>query len=66
MANFKDLMMAKQQQIAENSGRRAKTVKPKDGASRWRLLPSWRSIKTWERTSASQDDKQFWHDACLV
>jgi gp32 DNA binding protein like len=62
MASLKDLMLKKKQQIAQSTGRFAKAVKPKMGTSRWRILPSWRQLEKWERTSADQDIHQFWHD----
>ena len=52
MATLKELMAAKKQQMAESSGRRATTVKPVVGKTRYRILPSWRGIS----------DSQFYHD----
>lgn len=52
MATLKELMAAKKAQIAEQSGRRVNTVKPKQGSTRFRILPSWRGV----------DEDQFYHD----
>ena len=43
------LLKAKKQDLA--AGKRRKTVKPTDGTTRWRILPSWRGA-----------GQQFWHD----
>lgn len=48
-----DLIRKKKQQMQQESGRRASTVKPQSGRSRWRILPSWR------RTGGVEP---FWHD----
>lgn len=52
MATLKEMMASKKKAINEASGRREKTAKPKDGKSRWRILPSWRG----------EGDIQFFHD----
>ena len=41
-----------QKKASLKSGNRQKTVKPQDGRSRWRILPSWRT----------DGDPQFYHD----
>lgn len=47
-----DLMeMIANKRKALNANKRAKTVKPTDGRSRWRILPGWR-----------KDDPTFYHD----
>lgn len=51
MASLMDLI--KQKKAALNSGNRAKTVKPPEGRSRWRILPTWRK---------AEGETQFWHD----
>jgi len=51
MASLKERMAQKKAQIAEQSGRRQQTVKPAAGASRWRILPSWRG-----------EGEDFFHD----
>ena len=51
--NLMDLI--KQKKASLNSGKRQKTVKPGDGRSRWRILPSWRDPK-------HPQAGQFWHD----
>lgn len=43
--------LLKQKKAALASNRRAKTVKPEDGRSRWRILPGWR-----------EGDPTFYHD----
>lgn len=43
------LLKQKKQDLA--AGRRKKAVKPTDGTTRWRILPSWRG-----------EGQQFWHD----
>lgn len=48
-----DLLAAKKKALQAN--RRAKTVKPEDGRSRWRILPSWRKPD-------APNPEQFWHD----
>lgn len=53
MSNLMELLKNKKQALAAN--RRAKTVKPEDGRSRWRVLPSWRK-------PGSENAEQFWHD----
>lgn len=53
MSSLMELLKQKKQALAAN--RRAKTVKPEDGRSRWRVLPSWR------KPDAENAD-QFWHD----
>lgn len=44
--------LLKQKKAALSSNRRAKTHKPEDGRSRWRILPGWRGA----------DDPTFYHD----
>lgn len=53
MSALMDLINKKKQEI--NANNRAKTVKPPDGNSRWRILPSWRK-------QGDPDSEQFWHD----
>ena len=53
MSNLMDLINKKKQEISANN--RAKTAKIPEGASRWRILPSWRKPGT-------PDSEQFWHD----
>lgn len=50
MTSLMDLI--NQKKAALKSGNRQKTVKPQDGRSRWRILPSWRG----------EGEGQFWHD----
>jgi hypothetical protein len=49
MSALLELLKNKKQDLA--AGKRQKTVKPADGRSRWRILPSWRGA-----------GQQFWHD----
>lgn len=44
-----------QKKAALKSGNRQKTVKPSEGRSRWRILPSW-------RPAGAEGSDQFWHD----
>lgn len=53
MSSLLELLKNKKQALAAN--RRAKTVKPEDGRSRWRILPSWRKPD-------AENAEQFWHD----
>lgn len=53
MSSLMDLLKSKKQALAAN--RRAKTVKPEDGRSRWRILPGWRKPD-------AENAEQFWHD----
>lgn len=53
MTSLLELLAAKKKALAAN--RRAKTVKPEDGRSRWRILPSWRKPD-------HEQPEQFWHD----
>lgn len=53
MSALMDLINKKKQDI--NANNRAKTVKPPEGNSRWRILPSWRAEGT-------ENAEQFWHD----
>lgn len=50
MSALMDLINKKK--AALSSSKRAKTVKPQDGRSRWRILPTWRK----------DPNEQFWHD----
>lgn len=52
MATLKEKMMQKKAQIAEQTGKGIRTVKPKVGKTRVRILPSWRGEK----------NDVFWHD----
>ena len=45
--------MVRQKKAALQSGNRAKTAKPAEGRSRWRILPTWRK---------AEGETQFWHD----
>jgi hypothetical protein len=49
MTTLLELLKQKKQDLA--ASRRRKTVKPLDGNTRWRILPSWRG-----------EGQQFWHD----
>lgn len=49
------LELLKSKKAALSAGRRTKTIKPEDGTSRWRILPSWRKAD-------SDNAEQFWHD----
>lgn len=53
MSALMELLKNKKAALAAN--RRAKTVKPEDGRSRWRVLPSW-------RPAGAENAEQFWHD----
>lgn len=53
MSSLMELLKSKKQALASN--RRAKTVKPEDGRSRWRILPGWRKPD-------AENAEQFWHD----
>lgn len=53
MSSLMELLKNKKQALAAN--RRAKTVKPEDGRSRWRVLPGWRKPD-------AENAEQFWHD----
>lgn len=53
MSSLMELLKNKKQALAAN--RRAKTVKPEDGRSRWRVLPGWRKAD-------AENAEQFWHD----
>ena len=52
MATLKELMALKKSQIAQSSGNHVKPEKPKNGSTRYRILPSWRG----------GSDSQFFHD----
>lgn len=52
MSSVMDFILNYQKEVKARSGNRVKTVKPKDGRSRWRLLPSWRGLA----------DPQFFHE----
>jgi hypothetical protein len=52
MSSVMDFIKNYQKDVKARSGNRIKTVKPKDGRSRWRLLPSWRGA----------NDPQFFHE----
>lgn len=52
MTTLKEKMMQKKAQIAEQTGKGVRTVKPKVGKTRVRILPSWRG----------KNDEPFWHD----
>lgn len=51
MSALLELLKAKKADLAAQSGNRKKTIKPAEGTSRWRVLPSWRG-----------EGQQFWHD----
>lgn len=53
MSSLLELLKSKKAQLA--SGRRAKTLKPTDGTTRWRILPGWRKPE-------AENSDQFWHD----
>lgn len=53
MSSLMELLKNKKTALAAN--RRAKTVRPPDGNSRWRILPSWRK-------GDAPNAEQFWHD----
>lgn len=53
MSSILELLKNKKQSLDAN--RRAKTAKPGDGRSRWRILPGWRKPD-------ADNAEQFWHD----
>ena len=51
MSTLLELLNAKKAELQAASGDRRKVIKPADGSTRYRILPSWRGA-----------GKQFWHD----
>lgn len=57
-----DLMaLIKSKKAALNAGKRQKTIKPKDGRNRYRILPGWRLVLD-AATKALSGDPVFYHD----
>lgn len=60
MSSLLDLIRAKKTEIAQATGDIRKTIKPADGTSRYRILPSWKFEIKGDKISFK--DEQFWHD----
>lgn len=55
MSKLMEMITKKKQELEQQSGRRAKTVKPNVGKNRYRILPTWRAPE-------SGLEPEFWKD----